>query len=92
MKFLKQIFFILIVFFKTGNLLSDNNLFSVNNILLEKNDNMSSKMLANQAIRKAFNQLIDKVLLKKDLSKLANLKTSDIKELVTYYNISKTLK
>ena len=89
MKFLKQIFFILIVFFKTGNLLSDNNLFSVNNILLEKNDNMSSKMLANQAIRKAFNQLIDKVLLKKDLSKLANLKTSDIKELVTYYNISK---
>ena len=89
MKFLKQIFFILIVFFKTGNLLSDNNLFSVNNILLEKNDNMSSKMLANQAIRKAFNQLIDKVLLKKDLPKLANLKTSDIKELVTYYNISK---
>ena len=50
---------------------------------------MYSKMLANQAIRKAFNQLIDKVLLKKDLSKLANLKTSDIKELVTYYNISK---
>ena len=27
--------------------------------------------------------------MKKDLSKLANLKTSDIKELVTYYNISK---
>ena len=36
MKFYKQITFILIVFFKTETLLSENNLFNVNNILLEK--------------------------------------------------------
>ena len=36
MKFYKLIFLILIVFFKTETLLSDNELFSVNNILVEK--------------------------------------------------------
>ena len=36
MKLLKQIIFILVIFLKTGNLLSDNNLFNVNNIILEK--------------------------------------------------------
>ena len=47
-------------FFKTGNLLSDNNLFNVNNILLEKKDNISNKQLANKAIKEAFDQLIKK--------------------------------
>ena len=36
MKLLKQVIIILIVFFKTGNLLSENNLFNVNNILINK--------------------------------------------------------
>ena len=36
MKLYKLITFILIVFFKTGNLLSENNLFNVNNIKVEK--------------------------------------------------------
>ena len=89
MKFLKQIIFILIVFFKTGNLLSSDNIFSVNNILLEKKDNISNKQLANEAIKKAYNQLIQRVLLKEDVSKVSNLKLSNIIELVTYYNISK---
>ena len=89
MKFFIQIIFILIVFFKTGNLLSDNNLFNVNNILIEKKVNMSSKQLADEAIKKAFNQLIDKILLKDDVPKVANLKFSNVRDLVTYYNISK---
>ena len=57
MKLLKQIIFILIVFFKTGNLLSENNLFNVNNILLNKKDNLSNSQLANKAIKEAFDQL-----------------------------------
>ena len=32
MKNLRYILFILVIFFKTGNVLSDNNLFNVNNI------------------------------------------------------------
>ena len=90
MKFLKQILLILIVFFKTGNLLSDNNLFSVNNISLDRKDNISSNQLANQAIEKAFNQLVKRILLKEDIQKLSNLNFLNIRELVTYYNISES--
>ena len=52
MKLLKQIIFILVIFLKTGNLLSENNLFNVNNIILEK-AKYSTKELANQAIEEA---------------------------------------
>ena len=89
MKLFKQVIFILVVFLKTGNLLSDNNLFNVNNILLEKKENNSNNQLANQAINEAFNKFINKVLMKEDKSKLTNMSLSNIKELVTYYNMSK---
>ena len=89
MKLLKQILIILIVFFKTGNLLSDNNLFNVNNILVNKKDNLSNNQLANKAIKEAFDQLSKRILLKKDIQKISELDYSNIRELVTYYNISK---
>ena len=89
MKLFKKIMLILVVFFKTGNLLSDNNLFNVNNIELKKKDNISSKQLANSAIKEAFNQLIQKILLNRDIDKFTNLSFSNIKNLVTYYNIAK---
>ena len=57
MKLFKITILILIVFLKTGNLLSDNNLFSVNNILIEKKDGISSANLANRAIEDAFFKL-----------------------------------
>ena len=91
MKLFKKIMLILVVFFKTGNLLSDNNLFNVNNILLEKKDNKSNNQLADQAIKEAFNQFINRVLIKEDISKLSNMNISSIKELVTYYNMSKNV-
>ena len=84
MKFYKQIIFILIVFFKTETLLSESNLFNVNNIKLEKKDKTTNNTLANQAIKKGFNELITKILLKKDLEKLSDLKFPSIKKLVTY--------
>ena len=89
MKLLKQIIFILVIFLKTGNLLSDNNLFNVNNIILEKKAKYSTKELANQAIEEAFSELLKKILLKKDISKISNLDFSNVKELVKYYSISK---
>ena len=89
MKLLKQIIFILIVFFKTGNLLSENNLFNVNNILINKKDNLSNSQLANKAIKKAFDQLSKRILLKSDAQKISKLNYLNIKELVAYYNISK---
>ena len=89
MKLFKKIIIILIVFFKTGNLLSENNLFNVNNIIISKKNNLSNNQLANKAIKEAFDQLSKKILLKNDLQKTAELDYSNIRELVTYFNISK---
>ena len=47
MKLHIQIIIILSYFFKTGNLLSDDNLFNVNNIILEKKGNYSTKIEIN---------------------------------------------
>ena len=44
--------------------------------------------MANQAIKKGFNQLIAKILLKEDIRKLSELNSSTIKQLVSYYQIS----
>ena len=87
MKFYKLIIFILIVFLKTETLLSQNNLFNVNNIQLEKKDKITNNDLANRAIKKGFNQLLDRILLSKDMEKLKDLNFSQIKELVTYYQV-----
>ncbi len=88
MKVFFQIIFILIVFLKTGNLLSDNNLFNVNNIKIEKKDKTSHNVLANKAIKKGFNQLITKILLEEDVDKFSDMNLSSIKELVTFYQVS----
>ena len=89
MNFFKQIFIILVIFFQTGNLLSDNSIFSVNNILLEKKGNISNAKLANQAIKIGFSLLTERILLNEDIIKVSDLNLSNIKELVKYYNISK---
>ena len=53
-----------------------------------RSHNDSNKKLANKAIKKGFDQLIKRVLLKEDVKKVSNLNFSNIRELVTYYNIS----
>ena len=88
MKLHKQIFIILIVFFKTETLLYSNGLFNVNNIEIEKKDKVSNKALADQAIQKGFKALITKILLKDDSNKLTDLSNESIKDLVTYYKIN----
>ena len=88
MKLYKQLIIILIVFFKTETLFSENNLFNVKNILVEKKDKITNKQLANRAIEKGFKQLIARILLKEDFDKLLNLNFLSIKEFVTYYQIT----
>ncbi len=91
MKLYKQItIIILIIFFKTETVFSENNLFNVNNIELEKKGKISNNSLTNQAFIKGFNQLIAKILLKQDSEKLSDLNFSTIKQLVTYYQVSNT--
>ena len=88
MKLFKKILFILIVFFKTETLFSENDLFNVNNIKIEKRDKISNIALAGQAIEEGFYQLIEKILLKNDKQKLSDVKPSMIKQLVSYYRVS----
>ena len=57
MKSYKLILLILIVFLKTGNVLSNTNIFNVNNIEIEKKDKTTNELLANLAIKKAFKEL-----------------------------------
>tara|TARA_A100001015_G_scaffold74958_1_gene83192 strand:- start:2833 stop:3873 length:1041 start_codon:yes stop_codon:yes gene_type:complete len=89
MKLFLQIVLILVIFLKTGNLLSENSLFNVNNISFEKKENFSVKNLADEAIKEAFKELMNKILLTEDIKQVTNLNFLDIKELVKYYNIVK---
>ena len=88
MKFYKLIIIILIVFFKTEAIFSENSLFSVNNIQLEKKDKISQNILADQAIKSGFKQLIEKILLEGESNKLSDLSFSSIKKLVSYYQVT----
>ena len=88
MKFYKLILIILVIFLKTGNVLSNSSIFDVNNVEIEKKGKISNDVMANQAIKKGFYELINKILLKEDIKKLQELKLSKIKELVTYYQVS----
>ena len=87
MKCLK-FFIILVIFCKTGNVLSDDNIFSVNNIELIKTANINNQKLANQAIKKGYLSLLEKILLEDDVKNLSQLKFQKVRELVSYYQIS----
>ena len=88
MKLYKYFFIILIIFLKTGNVLSDNSLFNVNNVEIEKKTSLSNDQLADQAIKKGFSKLIERILLDQDIKKLNNLELKRVKQLVKYYQIS----
>ena len=77
MKFFIYIISILIVLFKTGNVLSDSNLFNVNNIEISTKEIKNKQNLVNKAFKKGFEELIARLLLKEDFKKLY---TTDLKK------------
>ena len=87
MKLYNLIVCILIILLKTGNVLSDENIFNVNNIELSKNLDISNEQLAHRAIKLAFTELKKKILLTEDIKKLSDLQAKEIRELVLYYQI-----
>ncbi len=87
MKIYNLIVCILIILLKTGNVLSDENIFNVNNIELSKNLDISNEQLAHRAIKLAFTELKKKILLTEDIKKLSDLQAKEIRELVLYYQI-----
>ena len=87
MNHIKSIFFIIVIFIKTGNVLSKENIFDVNNVEIIKNLNFTNQELANQAIKKGFEKLKEKILLEQDLNKLDNISPSQLTNLVKYYQV-----
>ena len=85
MKFFKLMIFILVIFSKTGNVLSENRLFDVNNIKIVNTPSKNINNLTSQAMKKGFSVLTERILLKEDKKRLDDLNLSDIEELVAYY-------
>ncbi len=91
MKCYKFILVILVIFFQTKTLLSNQNIFNVNNIELIKKTNISNDESANMAIKKGFKELIKKILLDNDIKKMDQLSFNKIRELVLYYQVSSSI-
>ena len=87
MKNLNLIIFILVIFFKTGNVLSENKLFNVNNIEIINKSSNNIEILSNKAIKEGYIKLIKRILLDENVEQMLNLQFSEIKELVLHYQI-----
>ena len=87
MKFFFLIIYILIILFKTGNVLSDNNIFNVNNIEIDKETSKNNEKLVNLAFQKGFKELINRLLLEDDYKKISTTNLEQIKKLISYYQI-----
>ena len=88
MKNLILIFYILIILTKTGNVLSNNAIFNVNNIEINKVFSKNREELIKEAFRKSFDQLINRLLLKEDYEKISRTDLKTITSLISYYQIS----
>ena len=62
------IIFIIVFLFKTGNVFSNEDVFYVDNIVVNNKDNQDREILLNKAFKKGFEKLIKKILLKKILA------------------------
>ena len=89
MKNLKLIMIILVILIKTGNVLCVESIFTVNNIEVNKNSFKNKEELINIAFRKGFEKLNSKILLEKDYLKIKNISLSNIKNLISHYQIVK---
>ena len=87
MKNLVFIFCILIILFKTGNVLSDNNIFNVNNIEISREISKNREKLVSKAFQKSFDKLINRLLLKEDHKRISGTNLEQIKKLISYYQI-----
>ena len=72
---------ILIILFKTGNVLSDNNIFNVNNVEISKETYKNKEKLVNKAFQKAFDELINRLLLEEDYKRLSDISLEKIKKI-----------
>ena len=78
---------ILIILFKTETVLSDNNIFNVNNIEISKETSKNKEKLISDAFKKAFDKLINRLLLEEDYKRISKTNLEQIRKLISYYQI-----
>ena len=78
---------ILIILFKTETVLSDNNIFNVNNIEISKETSKNKEKLISYAFKKAFDELINRLLLEEDYKRISKTNLEQIRKLISYYQI-----
>ncbi len=78
---------ILIILLQTGNVLSSDNIFNVNNIEVKAENTLNKQKSINEAFKKGFDRLTYRLLLKDDYKKYRNLDLTQIKELISHYQI-----
>ena len=78
---------ILIIFLKTGNVLSNTNIFNVNNIEINKDIYKNKEKLVNKAFQEGFKKLIKRLLLEDDFNRLNTVNLEQIKKLISHYQI-----
>ena len=85
----KFIFFVLIIvfFIKTGNVFSNSNLFNVDNITVINKKIEKREEILNTAFKKGFKELINRILLTKDIKNIENISLNEIKKLISSYQI-----
>ena len=81
--------FIIVFLSKTGNVLSSEGIFTVNNIEVNTKNLRNNNGYLNQAFKKGFDRLIKRALLIEDYEKVKNLPISSIKKLISHYQILK---
>ena len=87
MKFISAIILIIFFLFKTGNVLSNNSIFHVNNIEIDNKYYKNKDKFFNHLFKDGFDQLSKKILLKKDYQRLQSLSIKEIKNLISHYEI-----
>ena len=73
---------------QTGNVLSNDSVFTVNNIEVNKNSFKNKAELIDIAFKQGFEKLNKKILLEKDFNKLKNTNLGAIKNLVSHYQMT----
>ena len=81
------IIYIIVFFIKTGNVFSNSNIFNVDNIEITNDNIKSREELINKAFKLGFQKLIKKILQKQDISSVSKTNLSEIKNLVSKYQI-----
>ena len=78
---------IVIILFKTGNVLSENNIFNVNNIEISKKTYKNKEKIIDEAFIKGFEKLIKRLLVEEDFKRVSTSNLNQIKKLISYYQI-----